>query len=636
MEKIQKKGADNPMIQGLIKASALYYYFYSVGNGSIGISTFSSINEEKLQLLKRFRNVFDFAYRRYMDVAQAEAQAKEAKIEASLERMRAAAMSMRTSAELINVCEAMYKELTALGFTNIRNAQISIRNIADDSYFVSEYSDHIRIAMAEAPYNSSPIVKEIYDEMERSNDAFYQREFTGKEFKDWRKWRTSMDAAQDPRILQAKSMCFYLYSIGSGYLGISTFDVITSDQVEILKRFKNVFELSYQRYMDVAQAEAQAREAQIQLALERVRARTMAMQHSNELSDAAKVLFEQFQSLGYQPERFAIAVVNEAERVFEYWGTQHGGYYMGLTLKFSIDEPHVLQKMYNAWKEKTKSITIDLQGQALEEYFQFMKNANAPVVREKFGNRRVQSVATFSKGALFIVTHNPTSQETINTLERFASVFDSTYTRFLDLQKAEAQAREARIELGLERVRARAMAMQTSEELNTLIGTVFTELTKLDLVLTRCVILIYEGSEKGVRWWMANSEAPSMPMSFFVKYADLPFFNTYLKGWTDRSLKWQYVLEGENKAITDDFLFNETELSQLPDFVIAGMRAPERVYLNASFNNFGNLTLASLEPLSDEHFEILLRFAKVFDLTYTRFNDLQTSRSAGKRITRFN
>jgi hypothetical protein len=45
--------------------------------------------------------------------------------------------------------------------------------------------------------------------------------------------------------------------------------------------------------------------------------------------------------------------------------------------------------------------------------------------------------------------------------------------------------------------------------------------------------------------------------------------------------------------------------------------------LSASFNNFGCLTLATLESLSDEHFDIMLRFAKVFDLTYTRFNDLK-------------
>src|SRR4029078_11210146 len=125
----------------------------------------------------------------------------------------------------------------------------------------------------------------------------------------------------------------------------------------------------------------------------------------------------------------------------------------------------------------------------------------------------------------------------LQLLRRFRNVFDFAYRRYMDMALAEAQAREAQIELGLERVRARAMAMQTSEELNTLIGTVFTELTRLDLVLTRCVILIYEGNEKGFRWWMANSEAPSTPMDFFVKHADMPFFNEYLKGWRERSLR---------------------------------------------------------------------------------------------------
>ena len=71
------------------------------------------------------------------------------------------------------------------------------------------------------------------------------------------------------------------------------------------------------------------------------------------------------------------------------------------------------------------------------------------------------------------------------------------------------------------------------------------------------------------------------------------------------------------------FFFNYTELSQLPEHFKAGMKAPDLVYLNVSFNNFGNITLASLEPLPEEHFDIFLRFAKVFDLTYTRFNDLK-------------
>ena len=46
--------------------------------------------------------------------------------------------------------------------------------------------------------------------------------------------------------------------------------------------------------------EAQAREAQIELALERVRARTMAMQRSDELAEVATVLFQQVKALVYR------------------------------------------------------------------------------------------------------------------------------------------------------------------------------------------------------------------------------------------------------------------------------------------------------------------------------------------------
>src|SRR5678816_2175648 len=52
------------------------------------------------------------------------------------------------------------------------------------------------------------------------------------------------------------------------------------------------------------------------------------------------------------------------------------------------------------------------------------------------------------------------------TLMRFGKVFQQTYTRFLDLQKAEAQAREAKIEAALERTRTQSMIMQHSKELD--------------------------------------------------------------------------------------------------------------------------------------------------------------------------
>jgi hypothetical protein len=212
-----------------------------------------------------------------------------------------------------------------------------------------------------------------------------------------------------------------------------------------------------------------------------------------------------------------------------------------------------------------------------------------------------------------------------------AILLEETITELEQKRKSvEAQNRELEIEAGLERVRSRAMAMQTSEELNALIGTVFSELTKLDLVLTRCVIMTYDQKTSDARWWMSNSEAPEQPMNFYVKYHEHPPNLAYFSAWEKRTVKWIYLLDGSVKKEWDYFLFSETELKLLPDFVIAGMKAPDRVYLNASFYNSGNLTLASLEPLSDEHFDILIRFARVFDLTYTRFSDLKQAEAQAR------
>ncbi len=92
------KEQDDPRLDNI---NALYYYNYSIGSGSIGISNFNPISEEQQIILKRFRNVFNLSYQRYLDIALAEEQAREAQIEASLERVRAVAMSMNKSEDLL-------------------------------------------------------------------------------------------------------------------------------------------------------------------------------------------------------------------------------------------------------------------------------------------------------------------------------------------------------------------------------------------------------------------------------------------------------------------------------------------------------------------------------------------------------
>ena len=562
---------------------------------------------------------------------------RELEIETALERVRAVAMGMGKPEDLSAVGEIVFKELKGLGFADLRNTEIIIINDIKETLTSHYYSDYGVTGVVEVLYKTNPKVKKWVKDLKKANNAFAEVVIHKKEIAAWRKYREEVGHKPDPKLNKAKEVYYYSYSIGSGGLSISTFKPATAEQIKILERFRNVFNLSYQRYIDIAQAETQSREAQIELGLERVRARTMAMQKSDELREAVLVIYEQLKLLNFESNACNIIIIDKESGSAQYWvsGFSQEIFPVSYAVPY-LNHPYQ-DALLEPWKQGDKYVVYEYAGKMKQNFDEIFftqtdfRNVPDEAKNVMIGLKSVTlSTAFITYGALQSLGAEPLSDENANILQRFAKVFEQTYTRFLDLQKAEAQAKEAQIEASLERVRSRAMAMQSSDELKELIGTVFTELTKLDLVLTRCVILIYEGNEKGVRWWMANSEAPSTPMSFFVKYADLPFFNYYLKGWNERSLKWQYILEGEDKIRTDNVLFNETELSQLPDFVIAGMKANDRVYLSASFNNYGCLNLASLEPLSDEHFDILLRFAKVFDLTYTRFNDLKQAEAQAK------
>ncbi|HET7117275.1 MAG TPA: hypothetical protein VFI29_12330, partial [Hanamia sp.] len=631
--------SNNPQIPASIRELMFQSPSYTLTmimkkNSALIADSFSgkALSLEEYNILGRVASVFEQVYVRFLDLQKAEAQAREAQIELALERVRAKTMAMQKSDELKEVIQLVYDQFVHLNI------------YIEHTGFLMDYKerDDLHIWLADRHLVPSEVTIPWFDSL--PNNSIKEAKEKGQDF-----FKYLLDFEEKNKFYQdlfmfipgvpEETLKYYLNCPGLAGSGVLLENIglyienfegtpYTDEENDTLMRLGKVFQQTYTRFLDLEKAEAQARESQIQLVLERVRARTMAMQKSDELSETVYVLFQQFNELGEKPDQATIWVINEDEKLIEYWVTMYGKP-INKVFKFSIDEPNVTNKIYKAWKENKKSLMIDLSGDALTEFMAYRaEKGGAAINRDE--KRRVINVAFFSKGLLNVQSNEERSEESIKLLERFASVFEQTYTRFLDLQKAEAQAREAQIELGLERVRARAMAMQTSEELNALIGIVFTELTKLDLVLTRCVIIIYDAETKGAQWWMANSEAPSAPMNFFVKYANLPFFNMYLKGWEERDLKWQYILEGENKIITDNFLFNETELKTLPDFVIEGMKVPHKVYLNASFNNFGNLTLATLEPLSEKHFDILLRFAKVFDLTYTRFNDLQKAEAQAR------
>ena len=65
-------------------------------------------------------------------------------------------------------------------------------------------------------------------------------------------------------------------------------------------------------------------------------------------------------------------------------------------------------------------------------------------------------------------------------------------------------------------------------------------------------------------------------------------------------------------------------MKRFPEEVKAHIYSMKEVYFSYARMEYGHiLALDSRGPLSAENFEILIRFAKVFEQTYTRFLDLQ-------------
>ena len=143
----------------------------------------------------------------------------------------------------------------------------------------------------------------------------------------------------------------------------------TTEDYKILKRFARTFEQAYIRFLDLQKAEAQARESQIEAALERVRSRTLAMQNSGELAETSAVLFRQLIGLGIEPHRLYISIMKDDDGESEFWITDEDGSKVSAAYADNLNANASFKKMYDGWKEGRSSLIIDMQGKELQIIF---------------------------------------------------------------------------------------------------------------------------------------------------------------------------------------------------------------------------------------------------------------------------
>lgn len=562
---------------------------------------------------------------------------RELEIEAALERVRAKSMGMQQSAELKEVIQVVFEQFVQLKI-NLDHAGFVVDYkpkgdwhfwIADEQEIPSKISH---------PYFDSVWANQFNEAKKKRMDFFA----TNLNFKE--KNRFYRDLFKHVPGLSETSKKFYFKSPGLAISTVLLKDVglyienfsgtpYTNEENNTLMRFGKVFQQAFTRFLDLQKAEAQAREAKIEAALERVRARTMAMYRSDELASTVKILFEEFtklndgKNLGSNNRGF-ITTVNEDEKCFDLWITEIDGSEISNQFVIAFNEGTTGKAIHEAWLARKPYLISDLQGERLNEWLNYLTNIGFKVAPGLYGTRRVNNFIYYSKGFIGITSSVPLSENNIHLLQRFAKVFEQTYTRFLDLQKAEAQALEAIKRASVDRIRAEIASMRTKQDLDRITPLIWRELTTLGIPFVRCGVFIMDDDRQSIHTFLSTPDGRAIA-AFELPYASAANLNDAITGWRDHKRYVAHWVEKDFSAQADTLVHQraitsrEQYLKTIPT---------EGIHLHFLPFPQGMLYVGNTASLNEEQLDLIQTVAHAFSTAYARYEDFSKLEAAKQQV----
>ncbi|MCJ7467415.1 MAG: nuclear transport factor 2 family protein, partial [Maribacter sp.] len=612
----------------------VYHNSFFFTEGFLFAFTWSPLTEEATTVLRRFAGVFGQTYRRYLDLLKAEAQAREAQIEAALEKVRSQSLAMHTTSEMQQVANAVYEQLNALGLEMDAVGMSGVIEAKQD-YDVwiggSSFDKPLRI-----PFNDATQVQRDYNQAIESRSELFARTYSGEIKKEYTNHLLSHGSF--PENLKKRMLKSDAFSTSISFAKNSSIQIArytgqpySDNENEILKRFAKVFEQAYIRFRDIEKAELQAREAQIEAALEKVRSRTMAMHKSEELGEVAAVMFEQISLLTHTPDRFNIGITNEEDKSFDIWVTDQKGHEINRVFVAKADKSPIIASVFNARKHK-KTLVLDLYGKRLKEWVQYMnKEVGIPFNKGQVKEHRFINSVFFSHGFIGVTTNKPLEPETLELIERFAKVFQQTYVRFLDLQKAESQAREAQIEASLERIRASTMAMHQSNELSEVLTVLFDQFDILGINPVFAHLSLIDLENNTFTYRMTGRGGKRVLTQQVIDLNARKEWKDIVEGFKTGKLDDVTCLHFTKESVPQIWeLFDETFNSLPKGAKIYQKDFPDGIYNTQGLCKFGYIGFNHNRPATEEEKEIVVRFGKEFGRLYQRYLDIEKAEAQAK------
>jgi signal transduction histidine kinase len=411
----------------------------------------------------------------------------------------------------------------------------------------------------------------------------------------------------------------YYFAFPDGLFYSWSLEPYSEQEKNILHRFRNIIALTFRRYLDLQKAEAQTREAEIELALERVRARTMAMQKSDELPDAANLLFQQIQSLGMPAWSAGYCLFNEDRSAVTLWMSSEGLLQPPFVAPTAEDELFI--QMRKGVEQGVDLHVVEMGGKDLEKHYRYMRSL--PVVGEILDSIiaaghplptfQIMHQAYFSKGFLLFITYEPVPVAH-EIFKRFAKVFDQTYTRFLDLQKAEVQALEATKQASLDRVRGVISSK---------------ELTILGVPFIRCGVFIIHEGQQTIEAYLSAPDGHSLGVLNLPFNASDLTYKTVV-AWRKNDMLLQHWNKEDFVAWTNQMV-SEHQIKDSKTYQGADL-PPDSLDLHFVPFAQGMLYVGTMEPLEETKLELVQSLARTFSIAYARYEDFVKLENAKEEI----
>jgi signal transduction histidine kinase len=413
-------------------------------HGWLNISSLEPLSTDMINILERFAAVYSLTYRRFLDLQKAEIQAREAQIEAALERVRGKAMAMHSSKDLAETIHVFYHEIELLSVTP-RRCGVGLLNKESrvcklSTMTTTEEGEPVEV-IGKLDLQGHPVLDGIYNNW--LNQKEYHPVLRGNEIKEYYKLIRPQISYPDYPNDMAQYGYFFFFPEGGAFAW--TEKELPEAELQIYRRFTSVLSLAYKRCNELTIAEANAREAVKQSALDRIRADIASMRTINDLDRITPLIWNELNILGIPFIRCGVFIMNDEQQLIHtFLSTPDGKAIAAFHIPYTT--PGNIKHVINHW-QKNKNYIDHWDEEAFTTFAKTLVEQGALTSPEQYlktvphGGFYLHFLP-FLQGMLYVGNTNQLSEDEINLIQSLADAFSTAYARYEDFNKLEAAKKQ--------------------------------------------------------------------------------------------------------------------------------------------------------------------------------------------------